>query len=763
MKKIYIKYTLFNKIVILVLVALVLTQFFQIVSFEFLLKKNFEKINILKIKEVISSVKLDIHKTIDNLNRGVVSIKRDRSLLASLYFINNYQDKQNYNSALLDEEKKRIANKLLDKVRLSQNTMITLYDKNQELISYVAKRGDRYSQNFISYEKGEILLYSKLSDEVEYKKSPIDKRVALTHNSIKDEYNINEPNINIDNIKDDLKITTHQNIRDGKIFKGHIELIKIYYKDYFDTLSKEFGVDIFLNNYPHKEYLASNLFDKTDIITILKNEHSLYINRYITNKRDNNRVYISFEISKDYFSSMIKINRLMFFSLAIFSMILVFIIFKIFLQIYLSEPIEHLMFQIRKIQEGDYSFTKEINSSDELSVISKNINYLEHNIKLREEELRHINETLEERIVDKTKEQNLLLSLFEVGDSVLFNWNNDESMSIKFVSKSVENLLGYTQSDFESNKISYNSCIHKDDLSMVALEISKASLSRDEFFKYPPYRLITKDQEIVWVLDYRSIVRKNGNIINYIGYINNITKQKYKEQKIIEQSRLAQMGEMISMIAHQWRQPLSAISSTAVGLELKAKLNKLDSEIIITQAQNISKYSQHLSQTINDFRDFFKTDKQKSRVSFDEILESVLNIVETSIRNKNIDIIRESNSQEKFITYANELKQVILNLLKNAEDVLLEREIDNPYIKIITYQRDDRYVIEIRDNGGGVDEDIIDKIFDPYFSTKLAKNGTGLGLYMSKTIIEEHCKGELKLKKDKKETIFMIELGEDID
>jgi len=757
MKKIDIRYTLFNKIVILVLIALVLTQFFQIVSFEFLLKKNFDKINIVKIKEVISSVKLDIHKTIDNLNRGVVSIKRDKSLLASLYFINNYQDKHNYNAILLDEEKKRVANKLLDKVRLSQNTMIILYDKNQDVISYVEKIGDRYYQNFISYEKGEMVLYSKLSDDLEYKKAPIDREIETTHKFIGD-----EPNITVDDIKGDLEIRTHQNIRDKRLFSGHIELSKRYYKDYFDTLSKEFGVEIFLNNYPHKEYLASNLFDNTDIITILKNEDSLYINRYITNQRDNKRVYISFEISKEYFSNMIKSNRMMFFSLAIFSMILVFIVFKIFLQIYLSEPIEHLMFQIRKIKDKDYSFTKEINSSDELSVISKNINYLEHTIKLREEELRHINQTLEERIEDKTKEQNLLLSLFEVGDSVLFNWNNDESMSIKFVSKSVENLLGYTQKDFESNKISYNSCIHKDDLSMVALEIKKASLSREEFFKYPPYRLITKNQEIVWVLDYRSIVRKNGNIINYIGYINNITKQKQKEQKIIAQSRLAQMGEMISMIAHQWRQPLSAISSTAVGLELKAKLNKLDSELIIKQSQNISQYSQHLSQTINDFRDFFKTDKQKKRVSFDEILESVLSIVETSIKNKNIDIIRESNSQGEFITYENELKQVILNLLKNAEDVLLEREVDNPYIKIITYQRDDRYIIEIRDNGGGVDDNITDKIFDPYFSTKLERNGTGLGLYMSKTIIEEHCKGELKLKKDKKETIFMIELGEDI-
>ncbi|MFK5976805.1 MAG: ATP-binding protein [Sulfurovum sp.] len=239
-----------------------------------------------------------------------------------------------------------------------------------------------------------------------------------------------------------------------------------------------------------------------------------------------------------------------------------------------------------------------------------------------------------------------------------------------------------------------------------------------------------------------------------------IQKSRDKDKKLIEHSRLAQMGEMLSMIAHQWRQPLSAISSTAVGLEIKADLNKIDNAFVIKQAQNISKYSQYLSQTINDFRDFFKSDKKKSITSFKEILYSVLNIVEVSITNKNIDIIKKCNNQESFNTYSNELKQVILNLLKNAEDVLIERNIENPYIKITTYKRDDKYIMEIKDNGGGVPKDIEKKIFDPYFSTKLEKNGTGLGLYMSKTIIEEHCKGELKFINSKKGAIFLIVLGE---
>ena len=127
--------------------------------------------------------------------------------------------------------------------------------------------------------------------------------------------------------------------------------------------------------------------------------------------------------------------------------------------------------------------------------------------------------------------------------------------------------------------------------------------------------------------------------------------------------------------------------------------------------------------------------------------------------------MKELNCHDTFITYPNELKQVILNLIKNAEDVPLENKIENPYIKISSYKEDDKYILEVSDNAGGVPEDVIDKIFDPYFSTKTKKDGTGLGLYMSKTIIEDHCGGELSVSNSKDGAVFKIVLhriqGED--
>jgi len=233
-----------------------------------------------------------------------------------------------------------------------------------------------------------------------------------------------------------------------------------------------------------------------------------------------------------------------------------------------------------------------------------------------------------------------------------------------------------------------------------------------------------------------------------------VSKNKEKDHHMIQQSRLAQMGEMISMIAHQWRQPLAAISATSASLKIKATLNKLDNETIIKLSNNISEYSQHLSMTIDDFRNFFKSNKQTESTNYNDLIHSVLEIIETSITNQNIKLVTKFESKSIFNIYKNEVKQVILNLIKNSEDALLERKIENPQIKIETFDKR----LEVSDNAGGISEDILDKIFDPYFSTKTKKDGTGLGLYMSKLIIEDHCGGTLIAHNDKDGSVFTITL-----
>jgi len=215
----------------------------------------------------------------------------------------------------------------------------------------------------------------------------------------------------------------------------------------------------------------------------------------------------------------------------------------------------------------------------------------------------------------------------------------------------------------------------------------------------------------------------------------------------------------ISMIAHQWRQPLTAISATSATINYKVKSDEMEKDFIIERTNRISEYSQHLSSTIDDFRDFFKPDKEQKDTTFEELLRSVFSIVEASLIQQNITLHQSLQYNDCFKSYPNELKQVILNLIKNSEDVLIEKNVNNPYIKLKTYKDKDSIVLEISDNGGGVNESIIDKIFDPYFSTKLKKDGTGLGLYMSKTIIEDHCNGNLYVNNSQDGAVFRIVLS----
>ncbi|PHR53324.1 MAG: histidine kinase [Arcobacter sp.] len=234
-----------------------------------------------------------------------------------------------------------------------------------------------------------------------------------------------------------------------------------------------------------------------------------------------------------------------------------------------------------------------------------------------------------------------------------------------------------------------------------------------------------------------------------------VEKNQYQLQKIFQQSRLAQMGEMISMIAHQWRQPLASLSSIAGTLSMDIMMDEYKKEFFQEKLESIGEISQHLSSTINDFRDFYKPDKNKVTAKFEEIVRKSLTILKGTLINDNIEIIEKYNSEQEIGLYDSEMIQVVLNILKNAQDNFKEKDIKNPYIKITTENK----IISICDNGGGIPEDIIEKIFDPYFSTKDEKDGTGLGLYMSKTIIEDHHNGKLSVQNTDDGVCFIIELG----
>lgn len=241
--------------------------------------------------------------------------------------------------------------------------------------------------------------------------------------------------------------------------------------------------------------------------------------------------------------------------------------------------------------------------------------------------------------------------------------------------------------------------------------------------------------------------------------IEEVEKNKQTTTYMLQQSRLAQMGEMLSMIAHQWRQPLASISAITTTLSLDVMMDSYKKEFFEENLESINKLTQHLSSTINDFRDFFKVKKELEETSLEEIIKDSLQIIGPAFDSNKITVFQESLDPNVVLkTYANELKQVVLNIIKNAEDALLEQKTSNAKIWMRCYKKDSYISLSIEDNGGGIPQMNMIKIFDPYFSTKQEKDGTGLGLYMSKIIIEEHCKGRLSVSNTENGAKFIIEL-----
>lgn len=225
-----------------------------------------------------------------------------------------------------------------------------------------------------------------------------------------------------------------------------------------------------------------------------------------------------------------------------------------------------------------------------------------------------------------------------------------------------------------------------------------------------------------------------------------VKKNRDKDKILFKQSRQAIMGEVISTIAHHWRQPLSLINTIIANQKIQFILHTDTKENTQNSFNEIEQEIQNLSNIINDFRTFFQpNDKIKDTFEVDKVITDALNLALTSLSNIQVEIIKNFYIIHKITTYRSELSQVLVSVFKNSLEIFELRDVINPTITINSYENENDFVIEILDNGQGIDLAIIDKVFDPYFSTKINKNGTGLGLYISKIIVDEYLTGNISL------------------
>ena len=261
-----------------------------------------------------------------------------------------------------------------------------------------------------------------------------------------------------------------------------------------------------------------------------------------------------------------------------------------------------------------------------------------------------------------------------------------------------------------------------------------------------------------------NVENEQSKIIYYIKDISEKERLsqeiKQKENIINIQSHHVAMGQMIGNIAHQWRQPLSVITAATSGVLIQNTLGTLNNNDLESALECVSTQVDYLANTINTFRDFTIEQKTLKEINLNDEIKKSLKIIEPALMNNYINLKNEMDKSEELKTkiIAGELSQVIINIIYNAKDILVEKKIKKPWIKLTTQRKSYYAIIKIEDNAGGVPKEIINNIFEQYFTTKHKSQRTELGLYMSYKIIVESLKGKLYVKNSENGAVFHIEL-----
>ncbi|MGB6329943.1 MAG: PAS domain-containing protein [Halarcobacter sp.] len=374
-----------------------------------------------------------------------------------------------------------------------------------------------------------------------------------------------------------------------------------------------------------------------------------------------------------------------------------------------------------------------------------------------------------------TKELQYVDLLVEYGRIVIFKWKNDKNLTVDYLSKSI-NSYGYDTDDFERNRIKYFDFIHKDDVEDFKKDLFIAIKNYEKSFT-KIHRVRDKDGEIRWVFN-RTIFLKDdfGNITHLYGYINDITIMKLHEEELtqkiadevakntekdrllVHQSKLAAMGEMLGSIAHQWRQPLNNINLlTHFIRDSYGTLSKKELDDIIKDTKLQIDY---MSDTIDDFRNFYQPTKDKIKFDVKEAIEQSSKIVQTQFEKSGIKLSIIGDNIE-ITNYKNELQQVVLNILNNANDAAtIKKEANNFKAEVLIEIKklDKRVEINLSNNCGEVNSEVMNRMFEPYFTTKFEDQGTGIGLYMARTIIEKNMNGIIGVVNIKDGVCFTINL-----
>ncbi|MFT7880672.1 MAG: EAL domain-containing protein [Sulfurimonas sp.] len=384
---------------LLVLVAIIVLVSFLGIYFDTVMEKNYRENTQKRMLNGFTRLYNEIKQTEEKLKEGVSFIKTDKYLISSIDLVNNYQNKHDYNAILLDEEKKMLAKQLLDRVKLSLNDDIALYDKDEELIAFVQKERGAYRLNFFSYEEGNRLLYSKLESQPSYQKIPYreDPLIRLKHKSYYSMEKISEALVTYHYLNENLIIKSHQNLygSDSRRVKAHIEMSHIIKKSDLSALSNAFGIELKMSlqtPYASGALLLHhpNGFEGLEVFERDDSYHTA-----VKLKTENGMVYFPARLNTSTLLKTMYENRYQLLSILVIVTLFVLLALHQFVLRRLTQPLNRVMGQIEKIERSDYTTSPPVQTGDELEMISNNINQLAQTIQKRERELKASKKDLE--------------------------------------------------------------------------------------------------------------------------------------------------------------------------------------------------------------------------------------------------------------------------------------------------------------------------------------------------------------------------------
>lgn len=757
------------------LLALVLTIIFTLEItgiFQYYYMYNYNKSYVFeKIKLSQSIIKNELNTLIIQNDSICDKIKNDSRVVASLFIIDNYMDQNNTSNDIFNGMKKDLLEHISNKITLLNNLSYTLYDKEGRLVSHMLVSdtiGKKEAIGIFKDGKSEGL------SPTNYKKVDLIADVKLEQSFINNQDNFEQYKIEYKEINENkfLVIAKYVKIyRDDKLL-GHLKLERFVDDSYikamaqktkttFDIIFDNKGFDYIKNNF--------NINDFDELIEV--GDKFIKSDQFVFN---GDTIYILNAVSKDEFNLLLKDGILIMLISVFISFIIIIPVLYFVISLDILNPIQRLFDATKAIKDNNYDIDLKIETSDiTLKSFASSFVSMIEKIKQRDKEIkiRNFHDKLIEscsakfinqdefndqvhsalKLIKKALKAQKISLLTFVPESKFIKKEYVLGTVCKYANickkcKTIDNILKINRKElfFINNLKEEDRFVHcklaKEDRikSMVVIPI----FHKDE--RLAALILEFSDNKNLLDENYSYLLKPLANIFGNV--INQEIQEELntnREQMLLQQSKMAAMGEMIGNIAHQWRQPLSAITTASSGLKLKQEFGLITPNDIDEFNKSILEHANYLSKTIDDFRNFFKESKEIEKFDIKRLIDSSTKLVESSYKHSHIDLKVNIIDNTFVNSYFREAMQAMINLLNNAKDAVISNNEEVKVVLVDVFRQNNDLVISIQDNGGGILDEIKEKIFEPYFTTKHQSQGTGIGLYMSSEIVSKHLKGKI--------------------